>query len=250
MKSLSRIGYGTFKLGRNQEIKYPTPYDLPNQKEATRLIESLYLQGVTYFDTAPSYGDAETKLGMALQSIGIQPFERQISTKIGEYFNPKTKSYYHDFSSKKINESIERSLNELKTDSIDILFIHAFYPDVKIVQQTALLDALKLLKQKGIVHSIGLSGYTNEAFQLIFNDLDAAMVEYHPQKKELSPTIERMGEGQKLVILKKIFGAGVLNPETALRFALSNPNVSSVLMTSLNLKHIQQNLFFYHSINT
>ena len=244
MKALSRIGYGTFKLGRNQHIKYPTPYDIPNQTEATRLIEHLYLQGITYFDTAPSYGDAESKLGMALQSIGIQPVERQISTKFGEYFNPKTKSYYHDFSSKKLLESVERSLNELKTDYIDILFIHAFYPDVKIVQQTEMLDTLKLLKQKGIIHSIGLSGYTNEAFQLIFNDLDAGMVEYHPQKKDLAKTIERMGEEQKLVIIKKIFGAGTLNPEESLRFALSNPNIHSILITSLNLKHIQQNLYF------
>ena len=66
--NVSPIGFGAFKIGRNAGIKYPSAYDLPDQRAVNLLLGGVLDLGITYFDTAPAYGLSEERLGRALAS--------------------------------------------------------------------------------------------------------------------------------------------------------------------------------------
>ncbi|MBM4007813.1 MAG: aldo/keto reductase, partial [Planctomycetes bacterium] len=82
-RPVTSIGWGAFKIGRNEGIKYPTPYDLPSDETATRLIHAVIDTGIGVIDTAPAYGLSEARLGAAL---GARRAEIFLSTKVGERF--------------------------------------------------------------------------------------------------------------------------------------------------------------------
>jgi len=84
----SRISLGTVKFGRNTDVKYPSRFQIPDEKQLDRLINSANDIGINLIDTAPAYGDSEIKVGKLLSK------SRQkwiISTKVGEsYENNKS----------------------------------------------------------------------------------------------------------------------------------------------------------------
>ncbi len=43
---VSPIGFGAFKIGRNRGIKYPTGYALPDEDDASRLLNSVVDMGI------------------------------------------------------------------------------------------------------------------------------------------------------------------------------------------------------------
>ncbi len=72
--------------------------------------------GVNYFDTAPGYGDSEAVLGQCLEDVDSPVI---LSTKLGGYpdpFEPQNKDH--------LRQSVKRSLQLLKRDTIDILMVH------------------------------------------------------------------------------------------------------------------------------
>src|SRR5690606_20507720 len=60
---VSPIGLGTVKLGRNQGVKYPQGFELPNDRQARELIAQAGDLGINLIDTAPAYGISEERLG-------------------------------------------------------------------------------------------------------------------------------------------------------------------------------------------
>jgi aryl-alcohol dehydrogenase-like predicted oxidoreductase len=110
------LGFGAFKIGRNQGIKYPSAYDLPDEASVTRLLNEVLDLGINYIDTAPAYGLSEERIGRA---IGRRRSKFVLSTKVGETFADGQSTF--DFTERGIRESVERSLHRLKTNVIDIV---------------------------------------------------------------------------------------------------------------------------------
>src|SRR5262245_9166187 len=111
---VSPIGFGAFKIGRNQATKYAAPFELPDEAAATRLLNELLDLGVNFINTAPAYGLSESRIGTA---IGHRRDEYVLSSKVGETFADGTSSF--DFSRRAIESSVQRSLARLKTDVLD-----------------------------------------------------------------------------------------------------------------------------------
>src|SRR5215471_19319579 len=61
--SVSAVGLGTTKLGRNTDVKYPHHFELPSDREVYALIEATSEAGINLIDTAPAYGLSEQRLG-------------------------------------------------------------------------------------------------------------------------------------------------------------------------------------------
>ena len=51
---VSPLGLGTVKLGRNQQVKYPRPFELPGDEEVLALLGLARELGVNLLDTAPA----------------------------------------------------------------------------------------------------------------------------------------------------------------------------------------------------
>lgn len=263
---ISTLGLGTVKFGRNQSLKYPTPFALPGDETLRELLACARDMGVNLIDTAPAYGYSEERLGDLLRK------ERKdwvISTKVGEEFeadkfSSEGKSYF-DYSAKHTRLSIERSMRRLRTDYLDLVLIHSDGNDVDILTQTPVIQTLQQLKQEGWIRAFGISSKTLEGGLLAAELCDAVMLMYHPGYKDEEPVIAKSAQHGTAVLLKKVLASGHIchdafavqgtapsvqeagSPEPdpiqgALDFAYAHTGVTSAIIGTVNLQHLRTNL--------
>jgi aryl-alcohol dehydrogenase-like predicted oxidoreductase len=126
------------------------------QKEATAVVARALEAGINFIDTADmySFGLAETLLGQALKDIGVKRSDVVIATKtyarMSDSPNDVGASRGH------IMDSVEKSLDRLQTDHIDLYQIHA--QDLSTpVEET--MRALDNLVSRGLVRYVGVSNW-------------------------------------------------------------------------------------------
>jgi len=236
-KRISSIGFGAFKIGRNEGTKYGQAYDLPGDTTVDLLLNRVLDLGVTYIDTAPAYGVSEERIG---RFLAHRRNEFILSTKVGETFENGQSTY--DFSREAIHRSIERSLRRLRTDVLDIVFIHAPRSDLEVLTSTDAISTLNELRDRGLIRAVGLSGYSSEALGMAIDALDAIMVEYHPGSDTLAPVIAEAAQHGKIVVVKKGLASGRNHPLRSIEFVLSNPAVSSLVIGSMDAEHMAENI--------
>lgn len=112
--------------------------------------------GINAIDTAPAYnnGVAEQFVGRALAEMGCRE-NVHIITKCGNAFKDGvyTRNGNPDF----IKRQCQQSLENLRTDYIDLYLLH--WPDPNVALETT-MTALQGLKEEGIVRHIGVSNFT------------------------------------------------------------------------------------------
>jgi aryl-alcohol dehydrogenase-like predicted oxidoreductase len=130
------------------------------QEEAERVLARAAAAGITYIDTAPAYGSSERVVGRALESVGHGRFI--ISTKLGgrpSPFDPRDRDA--------LRRSLEQSLEHLRRDCIDILFIHEpdhpgqhdWFPNWERFHGPV-TELLEEARSEGLVRFTGLAGTT------------------------------------------------------------------------------------------
>ena len=234
---VSPIGFGAFKIGRNQKVKYRESYELPSAKETHTFLNQIVDLGVNYIDTAPAYGLSEERIGAALAH---RRKEFILSTKTGETFDHEGSRY--DFTREATIKSVHQSLKRLKTDYLDIVYIHSNGRDRFIQEQTDVVPTLQELRSLGLIRSIGFSGKTVEGAREAVTWADVLMVEYHLSDRSHADVMERANELGVGIIIKKGLASGNLPADEAIRFVLGNPHVHSLVIGGLNLEHIKHNL--------
>ena len=235
--NISPIGFGAFKIGRNQKTKYPQAYDLPDDVTVNQLLNEVLDTGINHIDTAPAYGLSEERIG---HSIAHRRDEFILSTKVGETFEAN-KSVY-DFSATATKASVLRSLKRLKTDFLDIVFIHSDGNDFHVLRETDVVPTLLRLKEKGVIRNIGFSGKQPQAVKETFIWADVAMIEYHLDDQSHADVITEAAKQGVGLFIKKGLAAGHLPPEKAITFLLNQTSIHSIVIGGLNIKHIQNNL--------
>ncbi len=243
--SISALGFGSFKIGRNQQIKYDQPYDLPDDTTTENLLNSILDLGINHIDTAPAYGISEERIG---QFLSHRRSEFLLSTKIGETFENGQSTY--DFSRSSLQSSIERSLKRLKTNVLDIVLIHSNGNDEEILTQTDAVEVLQSCQQAGQIRWIGLSGKTPAGATSALAWADVLMVEYHLEDQSHAELIQMAAQQGCGVIVKKGLASGHLPAEEAISFVLGNPGVSNLVVGGLNLNHMQTNWRTASSVKT
>ena len=234
---VSPLGFGAFKIGRNEGIKYPRAYELPDDPEVRRLLNGVLDLGINLIDTAPAYGPSEERIGHA---ISHRRGELILSTKVGESFEGGRSSY--DFSDRAVRESVTRSLQRLRTERLDIVFVHAHGEDLVVINETDVVETLQALRDQGRITAIGFSGKTAQGAEAALAWADAIMVEYHLDDRSHEAVMAQAAEKGVGVVVKKGLASGHLDPREAIEFVLSNANVTSLLIGGLDLEHIRDNV--------
>ena len=124
------------------------------RSEGIALIRAAAERGVTFFDTAESYGPFTNE---EIVGEALAPFRRRviIATKFGFKMNPATgKIEGVDSRPEHIRAVAEASLKRLRTEVIDLFYQHRVDPDVPIED---VAGAVKDLIQQGKVRHFGLS---------------------------------------------------------------------------------------------
>jgi aryl-alcohol dehydrogenase-like predicted oxidoreductase len=241
--SVSVLGLGTVKFGRNQDVKYPggDGFSLPSDHEISSLLDLCIERGINLLDTAPAYGTAEERLGSLL---GRRRKDFFIVTKTGEEFENGKSS--HNFSAAHTRLSVDRSLQRLKTSYLDCVLVHSSRNDVEVISQTPVLETLARLKQEGRILSFGVSTYTVEGGKRAVDLTDAVMVSYNKAYSAEKEVIDYAHEHGKAVLVKKGLASGHVNTlgglEENIRFILETPGVTSLVFGSLSVTNILNNV--------
>ena len=192
--------------------------------------------GLNYFDTAPHYGmgSAEVRLGRNINHLPRSSFV--VSTKVGRLIVPSEKAddpgwenstaaveRIFDFSAAGIERSLLESLERLKMESVEMIFIHD--PDGAADQAISeAYPVLERLRAEGIVKTIGIGITSNEIPTRFINETDIDVVlialKYtlldQSAGAELLPTALRKGVS---VIAGGVFNSGILtNPKAGATF--------------------------------
>ena len=239
---VSVIGLGTVKIGRNQQVKYPRGFEIPDDRTVAELFELARALGINFIDTAPAYGSSEARIGELLPDRN----EWVIMTKVGEIFENGESRF--DFSPGHTRSSVEASLRRLRRDVLDVVLVHSDGNDMDIINDTGVFETLDKLRQQGLLRAYGMSSKTVEGGLWTVEHCDVVMATCNPDYNEELPVLQRARELGKGVVVKKALqsghadqdagGAGI---ERAFEFVLSQPGVSSMIVGTINPAHLRSN---------
>ena len=260
MNYFEKICLGTAQFGSS--------YGLTNKnkelsvKEIGEILSLAENNGISFLDTAPSYGNAEYKLG----NLEISDWNVVTKVKTGNTISTNDSFY----------ESVEASLNRLKIDNLYAVLIHNpklfFDPQIN-----RLLNQLSDLKEKGLIKKIGVSVYDSvevdfilgnfdvDIIQLPFNVIDGRMIENNTLDKLKRRNIEVHARSiylQGLLLMDtkdqtQQFGNwesiwkqlnsfchdNKITPlEACLRYVLQNPKIDRVILGIDNYSQLEETI--------
>ncbi|KXT40171.1 oxidoreductase, aldo/keto reductase family protein [Bacteroides intestinalis] len=166
-----------------------------DKKEMIGLIHQAIEQGITFFDTAEVYGPYTNE---ELVGEALEPYRKDvvIATKCGiQMIDGKQVVIGKP---EVIRSSIEGSLRRLRTDHVDLYYLHRVDPNVPIEE---VAETMKELKQEGKILHWGLSEAGVQTIRRAHQvyPLTAIQSEYsmwwREPEKELLPTLEELGIG-------------------------------------------------------
>lgn len=239
---VSPLGLGTVKLGRAQGVKYPSGFTIPDDTAARALLDQAHALGINLIDTAPAYGVSEQRLGPLLRG---QREDWVIVSKVGEEFDDGQSRF--DFSPQHTRFSVERSLQRLETDRIDLVLVHSDGNDMAILRDSGVYETLAQLKREGKIRAFGLSGKTVEGGLLALADGDCAMVTYNLAEQAERPVLDHAAAHGKGILIKKALASGhaVLAGEDPVRasfeLVFGHPGVTAAIVGTINPQHLAAN---------
>ena len=268
---ISKICFGTWNLSPSTK-KFKSP-NTTTAKEGIKLLKIAFDKGVNFFDTADIYGEGigERILGEALKK------ERKkviIITKTG-VLNEKNKT---NFSKPYIEKKINKSLSNLQTDYLDGYQFHNITSEDNIDSS---YNFLSKLKKSGKIRSIGFSSrdpfdaykvlkaYDFDFLQVGFSIFDqrllySKILKLKKKKKFVLLTRSPFNSGY---LLKKKANKALIRPkfqslidhfvktnkkdilfknrflaESALKFCISFPEISSIIVGMSSKIEITKNM--------
>lgn len=229
---LGKTGYKVTRVGMGgaEVADLPVPV-------AIRLVQDAYRAGITYFDTASSYGDgkSETVYGQAL---------KEVRNKI--VIATKTLKRRRD----RADQEIEESLRRLQVEVLDILQIHSIntIDEWRMVSSPeGSLRAAEKFKEAGQVRHIGITGHRQPEvlltaleeypFSTVLIPISAADAGF----RDFGEVVDYARSKGIGVIAMKVLAAGklvkALNPRDCLRYALSR-GVDTAIVGFTEKSHI------------
>lgn len=265
--TVSSIGLGTVEIGLPYGIGVTS---LPTDKEADRILKTAVDLGITYFDTAHGYGVAEERIGRS--GIARLP-QVVIGTKCAQFLEQGADLRGLELE-QAIRSEVEESLRRLRTDSLQLLQLHG--GSAEQLERGELIDILRRLMEEGKIQHVGIATRGEAAplaaiktgffstIQTAYSILDQRMAAQvfpaalasrvgiinrsvllkgalTPSVWHLPPALDPLKENsaQAAAIAKKL---STDLPSLAIRFAASHPAVSTILIGTIEPRHLRSAL--------
>ncbi len=262
---VSVLSFGASPLGN--------VFEVADEQEGSRAVHDAIDHGINFFDVAPFYGFtlAEKRLGKALEGKRKDIF---LATKCGRY-GPED----FDFSYDRVLQSIDESLERLRTDYVDILQIHdiEFGDRQQLIKET--IPAALKVKQMGKARYIGITGLpvryladiTRQAevdtvlswahYNLLEDEINDELVPLSREKgfglMNAAPLLQRILSDAplpdwhrspqpvkdmqpRLLHLCKEYGVNL--SDVAIRYAIDHPDIATTIVGMSHPSHVKQNL--------
>ena len=155
-----------------------------SKEKVQKLIETCLSEGLYTFDHADIYGDYTTEklFGDALSEMHIKREEIQLISKCGIEMPCKNRNYQiksYNYSKEHIIKSVEKSLENLQTDYLDLLLLHRPSP---LMNPREIAETFDELREQKKVRHFGVSNFSvsqfeliNDAFPLVTNQVEISI---------------------------------------------------------------------------
>lgn len=252
--TVTRLGFGAMEVRGAPRGRAVT------DEQAATILTAVLDAGITFIDTARSYGDSEAYIGRYLSD---RRSEYTLATKCGRYPDRSA-----DWTKAGLFRSVEESLRLLQRDAVDILQLHS--PTVADCEQDNLVEALQQMRQQGKVRWIGIStrlpdlptyleSGVFDVFQVPYSALERDHEEWISKAAAAGiGTIIRGGVGQgepgegrgrterwqqfAAAGLDELRAEGESRTAFMLRFTLTHPDVHTIIVGTNNPEHLHENV--------
>ncbi len=258
------LGFGAMELrgnanGRGRSIE---------PEQAGKLLNQVLDLGINFVDTSIDYGESEETIGKYISNRRNEYF---LASKCGCPLEPAGAAWNpagHIFTREHITKGLEQSLMRLKTDHLDLIQIHAS-PSKDTLEHDETVRTLQDLKKQGKIRFFGASSVVPnindhvkmgvfDEFQIPYSALDrqheAAIAD---ASKAGAGIVIRggvakgvPGEGRGAENVWSLWDKAKLNDllngmsqmEFILRFTISNPDMDTTIVGTMNPAHLRQNV--------
>ncbi len=247
----TRLGFGTAPLCNMYR-------NIPEQ-EALDTVEAAWQQGIRYFDAAPMYGAglAEIRLGTALQQHRRDDYvlstkvgrlilderedttQRDLGEKGGLFEHGLPNKIVYDYTADGTLRAIEASLARLKTDRLDIVWIHdpardfhgEGWRDVFGIAMNGAAKALTRLREEGVISAWGLGVNRVEPCEMALQQADPdgfliagryTLLDHADALRTLMPASTARGLG---IVVGGPYNSGILAGGTHYEYQLATPEI-------------------------
>ena len=226
--------------------------------EAIDIIHTAIDNGVTYLDTAPAYGRAQVQLGEVLPERRDEVFV--VTKTLTE-------------SADEALEVLENNLSDLKTDHVDLTFVHSIGSlDVDaILAPDGALAGLREAQRRGWTRYIGITAHGrpgNASRILEAEEIDAVMfalnyIDRHTYNFQADPLRLAVAQNAGVAAMKvfggaldmkyekrvksQMYNSGVHDHQSALRYALSLDGVSIAVVGMFSVEEVEENTAYARS---
>jgi aryl-alcohol dehydrogenase-like predicted oxidoreductase len=230
--------------------------------------------GITYIDTSPDYPRAEYFIG---QYISKRRNEYILATKCGDNLSGTGAQYLFD--RKTILDNFEESLRLMKTDYVDVLALHGVIPEYLSGGSAGeAWETMLEIKKSGRVKHLGVSmcnkgpdyygfpavyGYNSILRFASWPEMEVIQLPYGCMTRISEAVIQKTytdyktgvvargvvkkytglyGQVLEVSRIKELFEEGETEDQFFIRYALSHPGLSNVLVGTKNLGHLEENV--------
>ncbi len=224
-------------------------------EKGSEIVRMALDRGVNYVDTSPDYSatGSENAIAAALKGRRDKVFVATKFCTARGHLGPKAGVAEH-------KQVVEDSLRRLQTDYVDLVHQHSC-DEVARIESETMHEAFDRLKQEGKVRFLGFSSHTPNLVQVadaaIANGrYDVMMLAYHHGIwPEMADVVRRAREADVgVVAMKTLKGAkhdGLAGfqersgaySQAALRWVLSNTDVSAAIISFFEFQHVDEYLF-------
>ena len=219
---VSRLGFGGIPIQR---------IDQPGTRA---LLQAAHEAGINYIDTARGYTVSEEWIGQSLEELGLR-----------DQFVLATKCRV--LTREEMQEQLALSLKNLRTDHIELYQFHnPSLEDLKaILAPGGALEALREARDAGVVGHIGVTAHLAAVFEAALDvpEFETIMFPYNIVEQQGAELIARCAKaGKAFIDMKPLAGGAIEDGRLALRYVLSNPDVTVAIPGMAAPEELEQNV--------
>jgi aryl-alcohol dehydrogenase-like predicted oxidoreductase len=176
---VTKLGFGAMELRGARDGSASAADDI------APLVRNQVLDaGINFIDTSPDYGSSERVIGEAIAS---RRDEYVLASKCGCPVAAPTSAGEappHDYTPENIRAAVERSLQRMRTDRLDVVQVH-MSPSRATLEEDGAVEVLAELRDEGKIRFLGMSGILpNITDHIAMGVFDAFQIPYSALERE------------------------------------------------------------------
>ena len=188
-EKVSRIGLGTWSYGGANTVGKNQPIGWAGQEDSDSrtALQKAFRVGINHWDTADVYGDGRSEQIIGTMWDEIPRNDIFIATKVGWDMGPHNHWYHPE----QMRANMERSLKNLKTDCVDLMYLHHCNFGKQEQYFDDAVETIRRFQAEGKTRFIGLSDWASDKVMNFIERVDPDVIQ--PYRNVMDDTYEVTG---------------------------------------------------------